>query len=40
MQEACTLFRTTPVGADGAKLWKFAKVEARIGRAPTIRDDG
>ncbi|GAA3524495.1 hypothetical protein GCM10022222_03790 [Amycolatopsis ultiminotia] len=39
VKAACNLFRTTPVGEDGAKLWKFAKVEARIGRALTIRDD-
>ncbi|WP_216897529.1 hypothetical protein [Nocardia alni] len=36
---ACNLFRTVPVGAAGAKLWKFAKIEARIGRALTVRDD-
>lgn len=39
VKDACTLFRTTPVGDGGAKLWRFAKVEARIGRALTVRDD-
>jgi hypothetical protein len=29
---ACNLFRTTPVGDGTFKLWKYAKVEARIGR--------
>ncbi|WP_033289540.1 hypothetical protein [Amycolatopsis jejuensis] len=38
VKAACNLFRTTPIG-DTAKLWKFAKVEARIGRPLTIRDD-
>ncbi|UQS24676.1 hypothetical protein L1857_18555 [Amycolatopsis thermalba] len=39
VKAACNLFRTTPVGDGGAKLWRFAKVEARIGRALTVRDD-
>lgn len=30
--EACNFFRTTPVGDGVYKLWKYAKVEARIGR--------
>lgn len=30
--EACNLFRTTPVGDGEYALWKYAKVEARIGR--------
>ncbi|AYA63393.1 IacB protein [Alteromonas sp. RKMC-009] len=30
--EACNFFRTTPVGDGKFKLWKYAKVEARIGR--------
>ncbi len=30
--EACNLFRTTPVGNGDYALWKYAKVEARIGR--------
>lgn len=34
---ACNLFRTTMVG-DYA-LWRYATIEARIGRALTIRDD-
>jgi len=43
VKAACNLFRTTQVGGGGAdggaKLWRFAKVEARIGRALTVRDD-
>jgi hypothetical protein len=39
VRAACNLFRTVPVGDSEHKLWKFAKVEARIGRALTIRDD-
>jgi hypothetical protein len=35
----CNLFRTTPVGDGEAKLWRFAKVEARMGRALTVRED-
>ncbi|MCP4597763.1 IacB protein [Neptuniibacter sp.] len=30
--EACNFFRTTPVGDGTYKLWKYCKVEARIGR--------
>ena len=33
----CNLFRTTPVGEHA--LWRYAKIEARAGRALTIRDD-
>jgi len=33
---ACNLFRTTPVGDGTYKLWKYAKVEARVGRELTI----
>ncbi|GAA5233717.1 IacB protein [Verticiella sediminum] len=29
---ACNLFRTTPVGDGTYKMWKYARVEARIGR--------
>ena len=29
---ACNLWRTTPVGDGAYKFWKYAKVEARIGR--------
>lgn len=29
---ACNLFRSTPVGNGDFSLWKYAKVEARIGR--------
>jgi hypothetical protein len=39
VKAACNLLRTTPVGDGGAKLWRFAKVEARIGRALTVRED-
>ena len=39
VKAACNLFRTTPVGTGDAKLWRFAKVEARIGRALTVRED-
>lgn len=34
---ACNLFRSTAVGEYA--LWRYAKIEARIGRALTIRDD-
>lgn len=33
------LVRSTPVGDGEAKLWRFARIEARIGRALTVRDD-
>ncbi|MER6991850.1 hypothetical protein ABT337_25620 [Saccharopolyspora hirsuta] len=39
VKAACNLFRTTPVADGRAKLWRFAKVEARIGRALTVRED-
>lgn len=39
VKAACNLFRTTPVGSSEFKLWRFAKIEARIGRALTVRDD-
>jgi hypothetical protein len=39
VKAACNLFRTTPVGDGEAKLWRFAKVEARMGRALTVRED-
>ncbi|QUH02030.1 hypothetical protein HUO13_15580 [Saccharopolyspora erythraea] len=39
VKAACNLLRTTPVGDSGSKLWRFAKVEARIGRALTVRED-
>jgi len=29
---ACNFFRSTPVGDGTYKLWKYAKVDARIGR--------
>lgn len=30
--KACDFFRSTPVGDGNFKLWKYCKVEARIGR--------
>jgi len=30
--QACDFFRSTPVGDGTYKLWKYCKVEARIGR--------
>lgn len=30
---ACNLFRTTPVGDSDERLWKYCRVEARMGRA-------
>ncbi|OYO12405.1 hypothetical protein BI335_14445 [Enemella evansiae] len=38
VKAACNLFRNTEVFGDDA-LWKYAKVEARIGRRLTIRPD-
>ncbi|MEE3849714.1 hypothetical protein VZC37_05190 [Gordonia sp. LSe1-13] len=37
VREACNLLRTTMIG-DYA-LWKYFKIEARMGRELTIRDD-
>ena len=37
VKAACNLFRTTLVGEYA--LWRYAKIEARIGRALIIRDD-
>ena len=37
VKAVCNLFRTTPVGE--YTLWRYAKIEARIGRALTVRDD-
>jgi hypothetical protein len=37
VQAVCNLLRTIPVGDSDWKLWKFAKVEARIGRPLTPR---
>ena len=34
---ACNLFRTTPVGDGTSKLWKYTKVEARVGRELIIQ---
>lgn len=33
----CNLFRTTPVGEGTYKLWKYCKVEARVGRELIIQ---
>lgn len=33
---ACNLFRTLVVGDGPYKLWKYAKVEARVGRALVV----
>jgi hypothetical protein len=37
VKAVCNLFRTVPVGEHS--LWRYAKVEARIGRPLTVRDD-
>ena len=37
VKAACNLFRTVPVG--DYSLWRYAKVEARIGRPLVVRDD-
>jgi hypothetical protein len=34
---ACNLFRTTAVGEGPYKLWRYAKVEARVGRELIIQ---
>lgn len=34
----CDLFRSTPVGDGVYKLWKFMKVEARIGRGLEVAE--
>lgn len=34
---ACNLFRTTPVGDGTYKLWRYCKVEARVGRELIIQ---
>ena len=38
VKAACNLFRTTMVDEDHA-LWRYAKIEARMGRKLTIRPD-
>ncbi|WP_435199191.1 hypothetical protein [Janibacter sp. GS2] len=38
VKAACNLFRTTMVSDDHA-LWRYAKIEARMGRSLTIRSD-
>ncbi|QYN33639.1 hypothetical protein K1T35_34940 [Pseudonocardia sp. DSM 110487] len=37
VKAVCNLFRTIPVGEHS--LWRYAKVEARIGRPLVVRDD-
>ncbi|MFE7417484.1 hypothetical protein [Rhodococcus sp. NPDC057529] len=37
VKDVCNLFRTTTVGE--YTLWRYAKIEARIGRALTVRED-
>lgn len=37
VKAVCNLFRTVPVGE--YSLWRYAKVEARIGRPLAVRDD-
>ncbi|WP_367107026.1 IacB protein [uncultured Psychrobacter sp.] len=37
--EACNFFRTIPVGDGTYKLWKYCKVEARIGRKLVVPED-
>lgn len=39
VKAACNLFRTTPVGDGEVRLWRFARIEARMGRALTVRED-
>lgn len=39
VKAACNLFRTTMVGDEGHALWRYAHIEARMGRALTIRPD-
>lgn len=39
VKAACNLFRTTPVGDGEVRLWRFARIEARMGRALTVRSD-
>ncbi|MBN9746727.1 MULTISPECIES: hypothetical protein [Amycolatopsis] len=39
VKAGCNLLRTTEVGSNGVKLWRFAKIEARIGRPLTVRED-
>ncbi len=36
---ACNLFRTTVVGAGPFKLWKYARIEARMGRELVVPPD-
>lgn len=35
---ACNLFRITPVGDGTYKLWKYCRIEARVGRELVIPD--
>lgn len=38
VKEACNALRTVQVGTSDWKLWKYAAIEARIGRALTPRE--
>lgn len=33
VRQACNFFRSTPVGDTDERLWKYCRVEARLGRA-------
>ncbi len=37
VHQACNFFRTTPVGDGTYKLWKYCKIEARMGRELIIQ---
>ncbi|MSW64659.1 MAG: hypothetical protein F2825_07195, partial [Actinobacteria bacterium] len=39
VRAACNLVRTVPVGTGDARFWRFAEIEARMGRALTVRED-
>lgn len=39
VKAACNLFRTVEVGNSEYKFWRYAKVEARMGRPLTVRPD-
>lgn len=39
VKEVCNLFRQTPVGDENHALWRYANIEARMGRALTVRSD-
>lgn len=39
VRAVCNLLRTTGVGDGTYKLWKYAKIEARMGRPLTVREE-